>query len=62
MITREMERAVALVTEHRDAVAAVADALVARDVLTAEEVIDIARAHGVRTQQEPWAVMASAAA
>ncbi|HZF66778.1 MAG TPA: AAA family ATPase [Gemmatirosa sp.] len=57
LITREMERAVALVTEHRDAVEAVADALVAQDVLTAEQVIDIARAHGVTVQQEPWAAV-----
>jgi cell division protease FtsH len=62
LITREMERAVALVTEHRDAVEAVADALVAHDVLTAEQVIDIARAHGVTVQQEPWAAVALRAA
>ena len=43
----------ALVREHRAAVEAVADALVARDVLDADEVIAIARAHGVAVRQQP---------
>ncbi len=52
MIAREMERAVALVTEHRDAVEAVAEALLRQDVLTADEVIRIAADHGVVVEQQ----------
>jgi cell division protease FtsH len=53
LIKAQAERAEALVREHRAAVAAVADALVERDVLDADEVIAIARAHGVAVQQQP---------
>ena len=53
LIREQAARAEALVREHQAAVEAVADALVARDVLDADDVIAIARAHGVRTEQEP---------
>jgi cell division protease FtsH len=53
LIRQEAERAEALVREHRAAVEAVADALVERDVLDADDVIRIARAHGVHTDQAP---------
>jgi cell division protease FtsH len=53
LIRAQADRAEALVREHQAAVAAVADALVERDVLDADEVIAIARAHGVAVQQQP---------
>ena len=53
LIRAQADRAEALVREHRDAVAAVADALIARDVLSADEVIAIAAAHGVDVAQRP---------
>ena len=54
LLKQQADRAEALVREHRAAVEAVADALVRQDVLTAEEVCDIARAHGVPVTQVPW--------
>ena len=51
LIRAQADRAEALVREHRAAVEAVADALVARDVLDADEVIAIAAAHGVTVRQ-----------
>ena len=62
ILRQESERAEALVREHRAAVEAVADALVERDVLTADEVIDIARAHGVVVAQQTVAQQCAAAA
>jgi len=53
LIREQATRAEALVREHRAAVEAVADALIERDVLDADEVITIARAHGVHTEQAP---------
>jgi cell division protease FtsH len=53
LIHEQAARAEALVREHRAAVEAVADALIERDVLDADEVITIARAHGVHTEQAP---------
>jgi cell division protease FtsH len=53
LIREQAARAEALVREHRAAVEAVADALVERDVLDADDVIRIARAHGVHTEQAP---------
>ena len=47
LITRQASRAEALVREHRAAVEAVANALLERDVLTADEVYKIAAEHGV---------------
>ncbi len=61
LIREQAARAEALVREHRAAVEAVADALIARDVLDADEVIAIAEAHGVRVAQRPHAVPARAA-
>ncbi|HEY0777053.1 MAG TPA: AAA family ATPase [Gemmatirosa sp.] len=55
LIRAQAERAESLVREHRAAVEAVADALVARDVLSADEVIGIAEAHGVSVAQRPAA-------
>ncbi|MDB4910197.1 MAG: hypothetical protein JWO39_1020, partial [Gemmatimonadetes bacterium] len=42
-------RAEAIVQQHRDAVEALATALVEREVLTADEAYGIAEAHGVHT-------------
>jgi len=47
LITAQARRAEAIVREHKDAVDALASALVERDVLTAPEVHEIAGAHGV---------------
>jgi len=47
LITAQARRAEAIVREHKDAVEALASALVERDVLTAPEVHEIAGAHGV---------------
>jgi cell division protease FtsH len=52
LIRAQAERAEALVREHLDAVQAVADALLAKDVISADEVITIAAAHGVKVQQQ----------
>jgi cell division protease FtsH len=62
LLREQAERAEALVREHRPAVEAVADALIARDVLTADEVIEIARAHGVVIEQQTLAQLQLAAA
>jgi cell division protease FtsH len=51
LIKAEADRAEALVREHRAAVEAVADALLARDVISADDVIRIAAAHGVTVRQ-----------
>ncbi len=51
LIARQAARAEALVREHQDAIAALAEALLEHDVLSAEEVIAIAEAHGVPCQQ-----------
>ena len=56
LIREQAARAESLVREHRAAVEAVADALIARDVLDADEVIAIAAAHGVIVAQQPIAV------
>ncbi|GJG87718.1 ATP-dependent zinc metalloprotease FtsH [Gemmatimonadetes bacterium T265] len=55
LIREQAARAEALVREHRAAVEAVADALIARDVLSADEVIALAEAHGVSVAQRPLA-------
>ena len=47
LLQAQMDRAESIVTEHRDAVGAIADALVAADVLAADQVHEIARRHGV---------------
>jgi cell division protease FtsH len=52
LIREQADRAEALVRAHRGAVEAVADALVERDVLDADDVIRIARAHGVAFEQQ----------
>jgi cell division protease FtsH len=56
LIREQADRAEALVREHRVAVEAVADALVQKHVLTADEVIEIATAHGVVVEQQLLAV------
>lgn len=48
LITTQAERAESLVREHRAAVEALAEALVAREVLSAEEAYEIAERHGVK--------------
>jgi cell division protease FtsH len=53
LIREQAARAEALVREHRAAVEAVADALVEHAVLDADQVITIARSHGVHTEQAP---------
>jgi len=47
LLQAQMDRAESIVTEHKDAVGAIADALVAADVLTADQVHEIARRYGV---------------
>ncbi len=49
LISRQAERAESLIREHRAAVEAVANALIEREVLAANEVYAIAAEHGVRT-------------
>jgi cell division protease FtsH len=51
LIREQADRAEALVREHRDAVEAVAEALLRHDVLSADAVIEIATAHGVHVEQ-----------
>jgi len=51
LIAEQATRAEDLVREHRVAVEAVAEALLERDVLTANDVINIAAAHGVVVSQ-----------
>jgi cell division protease FtsH len=60
LLATQAMRAEELVREHRDAVQAVAAALLRQDVLTAEEVMHIARAHGVVPDGGPRAVIAAA--
>ncbi len=55
LVKVQAERAEALVLQHRDAVEAIADALLERDVLDAVEVIAIARLHGALSEMEPVA-------
>jgi cell division protease FtsH len=52
LIREQAARAEALVREHYAAVEAVADALIERDVLDADDVVNIARAHGVVFEQQ----------
>ena len=47
LLTAQADRAVAIVKEHREAVEAIADALLERDVISSEEVYEIAAQHGV---------------
>ncbi len=47
LISAQADRAVAIVKEHRDAVEAIAEALLERDVISSEEVYAIAANHGV---------------
>jgi cell division protease FtsH len=47
LITAQAERAEAIVREHRDAVEALAEALLVREMLPAVDVIAIAERHGV---------------
>ena len=47
LLTAQADRAVAIVKEHRDAVEAIADALIQRDVISSEEAYEIAARHGV---------------
>ncbi|GLC26442.1 ATP-dependent metallopeptidase FtsH/Yme1/Tma family protein [Roseisolibacter agri] len=51
LIRQEADRSEALIREHRAAVEAVADALLVHDVLSADQVIEIAAAHGVHVEQ-----------
>jgi len=52
MIREQADLAEALVRQHRDAVEAVAQALLEKDVISADEVITIARRHGVQCDQK----------
>jgi len=47
LISAQADRAVAIVTEHRAAVEAIADALIQREVISSEEAYEIAASHGV---------------
>lgn len=47
LISAQADRAVAIVKEHRDAVEAIAEALLEREVISSEEVYAIAANHGV---------------
>ena len=48
LLTAQADRAVAIVKEHREAVEAIADALIQRDVISSEEAYEIAANHGVQ--------------
>ncbi len=48
LITAQADRAVAIVTEHRAAVEAIAEALLQREVISSEEVYELASRHGVQ--------------
>jgi cell division protease FtsH len=52
LIREQAQRAESLVREHRGAVEAVANALLEKDVITADEVVTIARHHGVVFDQQ----------
>jgi cell division protease FtsH len=52
LVKVQAERAEALVAQHRNAVEAIAEALLERDVLDADEVIAIARRHGALVARE----------
>ncbi|HEU4563134.1 MAG TPA: AAA family ATPase [Gemmatimonadaceae bacterium] len=62
LITAQWARAEGLVREHRAAVEALADALVEREVLPADEVHAIAAAHGVVPERRPTLAMPGAGA
>ena len=47
LIAVQSERALSIVTEYREAVQAIADALIQRDVISSEEAYEIAARHGV---------------
>jgi cell division protease FtsH len=47
LITAQADRAVSIVTQHRAAVEAIAEALLERDVISSEEVYELAANHGV---------------
>jgi cell division protease FtsH len=47
LISAQADRAVAIVKEHRDAVEAIASALIEREVISSEEAYEIAANHGV---------------
>ena len=49
LIAAQSARAVAIVTRHRDAVEAIAGALLEHDVIAADEAYDLAESHGVNT-------------
>src|SRR5688500_8162266 len=48
LISAQADRAVAIVKEHRGAVEAIAEALLAREVISSEEVYELAARHGVQ--------------
>ena len=62
LIDRQAERAEAIVREHRELLEAIADALVVRDVLNAEEVAKIAAERGVHARPVPGSWVPGAAA
>ena len=62
LIDGQAKRAEAIVHEHRDLLEAIADALVARDVLTAEDVDRIAAARGVCSETMPGSYVPGTAA
>ena len=47
LLTAQADRAVAIVKEHREAVEAIASALIERDVISSEEAYELAARHGV---------------
>ena len=48
LISAQADRAVAIVKEHRDAVEAIASALIEKEVISSEEAYEIAADHGVQ--------------
>jgi cell division protease FtsH len=62
LITRQMERAEAIVRQHRGAIEALAEALLDHDVLVADEVYAIAVAHGVAAAGQTRSLQPASAA
>ena len=62
LIDRQAQRAEAIVREHRGLLEAIADALMARDVLSAEDVMQIAAERGVQARPLPGSWVPGAAA
>jgi cell division protease FtsH len=60
LIKAQADRAEQMIREHAKAVDAIAQALLAKDVISADEVIAIASAHGITVQQQPSGALVAA--